>query len=111
VARFEGSAGSKVSFVQHVCAAWSSSLRRAAWQKTLLLPQRLSSSRRFARLQDGHLRLTPEITAALLAMVDALRRMLQAIGAHGTDGSNDYKELIEHLKILEDGGTAAASAV
>jgi hypothetical protein len=34
-------------------------------------------------------------------MVDAVRQMLETIGANGTDGNNDYKELIRRLDILQ----------
>lgn len=54
-----------------------------------------------ASLRDGQLRLNPEITAALLSMVDAVRQMLETIGANGTDGNNDYTELIRRLNILQ----------
>jgi len=50
--------------------------------------------------RDAYIPLTPEITAALRAIVDAVRRMLATIAADGTDGNNDYKELIERLKSL-----------
>ena len=53
-----------------------------------------------AGLRDGQFRLNPEIITALLAMVNAVRQMLATIGANGTDGNNDYKELIGRLKIL-----------
>jgi two-component system chemotaxis sensor kinase CheA len=52
-------------------------------------------------LWEGQLRLNPEITAALLAMVDAIRQMLETIGTNGTDGINDYHELIGRLKLLQ----------
>jgi two-component system, chemotaxis family, sensor kinase CheA len=54
-----------------------------------------------AKLRDGQLCLNPEITTALLAMVDAVRQMLETIGANGTDGNNDYKELIRRLDLLQ----------
>ncbi|HYU48005.1 MAG TPA: Hpt domain-containing protein [Terriglobales bacterium] len=54
-----------------------------------------------AGLRDGQLRPNPEITIALLAMVDAIRQMLKTIGTNGTDGSNDYKELIGRLDVLQ----------
>jgi two-component system chemotaxis sensor kinase CheA len=61
------------------------------------------------RLQDGRLQLTPEITAALLAMVGATREMLAAIAASRTDGSNEYRELIHRLKALQDVEPAGAA--
>ncbi|MGH9395864.1 MAG: Hpt domain-containing protein, partial [Terriglobia bacterium] len=51
-----------------------------------------------SRLRDGKLRLTPEITSGLLAMVDAVREMLATIESTGRDGENDYKPLVEALK-------------
>lgn len=60
-----------------------------------------------SRLRDGDLRLTPEITSALLAMVDAVRDMLAHIEAAGNDGDKDYPELIEALTRLQQGGQAA----
>jgi chemotaxis protein histidine kinase CheA len=56
------------------------------------------------RLRDGHLSLTPEITTVLLAMVDAIRQMLEAIGRSGTDDGSDYPELIQQLTSLHDSG-------
>jgi len=56
-----------------------------------------------ARLRDGALCLTPEITTALLAMVDAVREMLEAVGTTGSEGGQDYSELIERLKAFQDG--------
>ena len=47
------------------------------------------------RLRDGQLTLNPEITTALLSMVDAIRHMLQEIKATGQDGDADYPELRE----------------
>jgi len=60
------------------------------------------------RLRDGQLTLNPEITTALLGMVDAVRQMLKEIGSTGRDGEEDYSELRETLTRL---CTAAASVV
>jgi len=54
-----------------------------------------------AGLRDGQFHLNPEITTAILAMVHAVRQLLAMIGANGTDGNNDYKELIARLNILQ----------
>ncbi|HEX4785685.1 MAG TPA: chemotaxis protein CheA [Candidatus Sulfotelmatobacter sp.] len=54
-----------------------------------------------SRLRDGKLILTAEITSGLLAMVDAVRKMLSAIQASGQDGDEDYASLIEHLSRLQ----------
>ena len=53
------------------------------------------------RLRDGQLKLNPEITTALLSMVDAIRKMLSEIETTGQDGSNDYPELRETLTRLQ----------
>src|ERR1700735_1093573 len=53
------------------------------------------------RLRDGQLTLNPEITTALLGMVDAVRQMLKEIGSTGRDGENDYPELREILTRLQ----------
>lgn len=52
-------------------------------------------------VREGQLCLNPQITAALRTMVDAVRQMLETIGANGTDGNNDYRELIGRLDILQ----------
>src|ERR1700746_950336 len=53
------------------------------------------------RLRDGQLTLNPEITTALLGMVDAIRQMLKEIESTGADGENDYPELRETLTQLQ----------
>ena len=45
------------------------------------------------RLRDGQLTLNPEITTALLGMVDAVRQMLKEIKSTGLDGEEDYPAL------------------
>ncbi len=61
------------------------------------------------RLRDGQLTLNPEITTALLGMVDAVRQMLKEIAATGRDGEQDYPELRETLTRLQS--SAAASVM
>ncbi|HKT48164.1 MAG TPA: Hpt domain-containing protein, partial [Candidatus Acidoferrales bacterium] len=56
-----------------------------------------------SKLRDGELRLTPEITTALLLMVDAIRQMLRAIEANGSEGERDDASLIETLTKLQKG--------
>src|SRR5579863_8168577 len=56
-----------------------------------------------SRLRDGQLALNAEVTSGLLAMVDAVRRMLSEIQATEQDGENDYAELIGTLKQLQGG--------
>jgi two-component system chemotaxis sensor kinase CheA len=53
------------------------------------------------RLRDGQLTLNPEITTALLGMVDAVRQMLKEIKSTGQDGDVDYPELRETLTRLQ----------
>jgi two-component system, chemotaxis family, sensor kinase CheA len=55
-----------------------------------------------SRLRDGHLVLNPEITTALLGMVDAVRQMLKGIETTGADGDMDYAELREELTRLQE---------
>ncbi len=59
------------------------------------------------RLRDGQLILNPEITTALLGMVDAVRQMLKEIESTGQDGDADYPELRETLTRLQ---TSAAGS-
>jgi len=53
------------------------------------------------RLRDRQLVLNPEITTALLGMVDAVRQMLQEIESTGKDGEIDYPDLRETLTRLQ----------
>lgn len=52
-------------------------------------------------LRDGRLKLTPEITTALLGMVDAIRVMLTAVQTTGQDGESEYPQLLETLQRLQ----------
>src|SRR5271156_235455 len=58
-----------------------------------------------SKLRDGELVLNPEITTALLRMVDAVRQMLQSIEATGSEGDRDDKELIVMLTRVTQGGS------
>ena len=58
------------------------------------------------RLRDGKLSITPEITSALLALVDAVRGMLAAIESTGGDGDSDFAGLIETLRNLQESGAS-----
>ena len=60
-----------------------------------------------SKLRDGELRLTAEITGALLTMVDAIRELLSAIEATGQEGAADHSELIATLTRLQQGGAGA----
>jgi len=55
-----------------------------------------------SRLREGKLSLNATITSGLLAMVDAIRRMLNDIQTTETDGDNDYADLLVQLKALHD---------
>src|ERR1700759_1063248 len=50
-----------------------------------------------SRLRDGELALNPEITTALLRMVDAIRQMLQSIETVGSEGERNDADLVETL--------------
>ncbi|MGB8593448.1 MAG: chemotaxis protein CheA [Candidatus Acidiferrales bacterium] len=56
-----------------------------------------------SRMRDGKLTLNPEITTALLALVDAVREILASIDSTGQEGERDDRELIGTLaRLLED---------
>jgi two-component system chemotaxis sensor kinase CheA len=61
------------------------------------------------RLRDGQLTLNPELTTALLGMVDAVRQMLKEIQSTGQDGEIDYPELREKLTRLQQTGAGGES--
>jgi two-component system, chemotaxis family, sensor kinase CheA len=63
-----------------------------------------------SKLRDGELRLTAEITDALLMMVDAVRSLLAAIEATGQEGEPDHTALIATLTRLQDAGAATPGA-
>lgn len=60
-------------------------------------------------LRDGRLHLTPEITSALLRLVDAVRQILASIEASGTEGGADYTPLVDLLGGLASPGEEAAA--
>jgi two-component system, chemotaxis family, sensor kinase CheA len=53
-----------------------------------------------SKLRDGALALSPEITTALLQMVDAIRQMLASVEAIGNEGERNDQELIKTLTRL-----------
>ena len=67
-----------------------------------------------SKLRDGTLSLTAEITSGLLAMIDAVRRMLNEIQSTESDGQNDYLELQQRLRNLQaakvDSGVATTQS-
>ena len=54
-----------------------------------------------SRLRDGELALNPEITTALLQLVDAVRQMLKSVEVHGNEGERNDQELIKTLTKLQ----------
>jgi two-component system, chemotaxis family, sensor kinase CheA len=54
-----------------------------------------------SRLRDGEIALTPEITTALLQMVDAIRQMLQSIDSSGNEGERNDEALLQTLTSLQ----------
>jgi two-component system, chemotaxis family, sensor kinase CheA len=62
-----------------------------------------------ARLRDGQLALTAEITTALLSMVDAVRQMLASIEKSGSEGARNDQQLIDRLAALLDSNPPAAT--
>jgi two-component system chemotaxis sensor kinase CheA len=60
-----------------------------------------------SRLREGQLRFNGEIASALLAVVDAVRQMLEAVEATEKDGDGDFSGLIRALERLQrgEGGT------
>ena len=61
-------------------------------------------------LREGQLILNPEITTALLSMVDAIRQMLSEIQARGNDGEEEYQELMDTLTRLHKSGAKDKAA-
>lgn len=55
-----------------------------------------------SKLRDGELRLRPEMTTALLTLVDAVREILGNIESMGAEGEADYTNLIQTLLRLKD---------
>lgn len=58
-----------------------------------------------SRLRDGELKLTPEMTTALLKAADAIRQMLVAIEANGSEGDRNDLELIATLTRIQQAGS------
>ena len=77
----------------------------ASWKKW-----RTSEKTCWTRLRDGQLSLTPEITTALLGMVDAVRQMLAEIEASGQEGERDDSALIATLTRLQSAAVAQAKS-
>src|SRR5579863_7195166 len=54
-----------------------------------------------SRLRDGELKLTPEMTTALLKTADAIRQILSSIEANGNEGERNDQELIATLTRMQ----------
>jgi len=52
-------------------------------------------------MREGKLRLNSEITSGLLALVDAVRKILAEIEKSGGEGDGDYTKVAENLKSLK----------
>ena len=63
-----------------------------------------------SRLRDGLLLLNPEITSALLAMIDAVRKILACIENSGQEGEGNYGALIDTLARLQEPPETQAKA-
>jgi two-component system chemotaxis sensor kinase CheA len=61
-----------------------------------------------SRLRDGKLILNAEMASALLAVVDAVRKMLEAVEGTESDGEGDYTALIRTLERLLGGESGPA---
>src|SRR5216684_8266580 len=61
-----------------------------------------------SRLRDGQLTLNPELTTALLGMVDAVRQILGSIDVSGGEGERDDTKLIATLTRLQQSPEAPA---
>ena len=59
------------------------------------------------RLRDGEVLLDPELTSALLTLVDAVRQILTSIESTGAEGDVDYTALVERLDRLQQQRCAA----
>jgi two-component system, chemotaxis family, sensor kinase CheA len=63
-----------------------------------------------SRLRDLELSLNPDITTALLRMVDAVRQMMLSIEVIGTEGERNDEELIKMLTRVQQGGALEEDA-
>jgi two-component system chemotaxis sensor kinase CheA len=59
-----------------------------------------------SKLRDGELVMTPDITNALLTMVDAIREILANIEDNRSEGDIDYSDLVELMTYLQSGGNS-----
>src|ERR1700730_7011178 len=64
-----------------------------------------------SKLRDLEIALNPEMTTALLAMVDAIRQMLASVEAIGNEGERNDQELIKTLTRLLQAAPSAKSQI
>jgi len=64
-----------------------------------------SAEHLLSKLRAGELAFNPPIATALLGVVDAIRTALAAVEADGTEGADDYADLIAVLDDLRDGSS------
>jgi len=64
-----------------------------------------------SRVRDGELVLDTAMTSALLAMVDAVRRILASVEASGEEGDEDHSSIIQELARVGGAGAAHAASV
>ncbi|PIR00104.1 MAG: histidine kinase [Nitrospinae bacterium CG11_big_fil_rev_8_21_14_0_20_45_15] len=64
-----------------------------------------------SKLRDGELTLNPTSTSALLAMVDAIRQILDCLENERNEGNVDYSKLVETLTRLQNGESVEVSEI
>ncbi|MEI6234368.1 MAG: chemotaxis protein CheW [Planctomycetota bacterium] len=60
-----------------------------------------------SKMRDGKMKVTPQIIDALLAGVDAVKEVLSCIETDGTEGTNEYKEVVQTLQRIAMGESVA----
>lgn len=63
-----------------------------------------------SKLRDGAFVLTPEMTTVLLAMVDAIRVIINSLAATGQEGPHNFDVITQRLKDLNNGDEVAHAA-
>ncbi len=63
-----------------------------------------------SRLREGQMTLDPQVTTVLLEVVDAVRDLLTSIEQTGTEGDNDYDDLVARLHLLLGRGARRAAS-
>lgn len=55
-----------------------------------------------SKLREGEIQIRPDITTGLLSLVDAVRHMLESIESSGSEGGEDFGELVAQLSGLNE---------